>query len=516
MTFLSNFVGRAAGKAHKINSIKKEWLIAIIVFHVARLGAMGVSIYAGFYYISYTLSPVIQNPVHVLYASVTILVMLELLNMVFLSKALKFGLHFNWKVFISAGIVAAGLYTLSFIISTNGLAMRMSRVVDNSDAIIADNRGQIAAMHAEYDAQIVVLRDGIRAIDASPGGWKDGRKDGTLTPSQLTERNQLTTAIAAINAERRANVKQLQSVQENLLAQNRTTMSENATKYYEHVSWVMFSLLFSNFMIAFFNSRIAEQDKPEQVIGDQIELLVTQSLQNFDQMLKDRIGTRHALLQYNAELVKLHESESMAALTQASKELGQNVSQVPATQEQGTGNVEYTNAEEYQEQQAHNSIPDTQAPPRITVLGFGAGQVQKPVAQPVTIHMQATDTQPSAQHNTHTGTQHTAKHPTHTGAQKTAHPPHTGAHKTAHSPVQPANSQKPQPKPKAQNARMLGMLRTNDALASYIIRKKHGQVNFTAAKICNLSRASEYKYHEFRRMLEAAGFIPEQPHHSNN
>jgi hypothetical protein len=60
------------------------------------------------------------------------------------------------------------------------------------------------------------------------------------------------------------------------------------------------------------------------------------------------------------------------------------------------------------------------------------------------------------------------------------------------------------------NSKYLGKLRTNDALVSYIIRKKTGELNFTVPRICQLTKTNESKYHEFRAMLEAVGAIPEQ------
>ncbi len=128
-------ISKLSENAYKIHEFSKEWKMAIITIFFAKLVTNGVSIYAGYNFIYLYSLQILNSVFWSQIVAVVFLLIVEILTMVFLAKFFKFLLRTHYKTALFSFIASVILFSISFVISTNGLAMKQSAVADNTNII---------------------------------------------------------------------------------------------------------------------------------------------------------------------------------------------------------------------------------------------------------------------------------------------------------------------------------------------------------------------------------------------
>ena len=170
-----NLLSKTAKKAYHLHSYSTEWKTAIGITFAAKLVTMAVSVYAGYYFLLDTLQTVVPDLLHAVLLSVLILAILEITNGIFLSKFFKFLLRFktHYLTAIALLITVICVYTLSFHISTSGLAAKQSKQVDKTVIYISQRTNETQSIKLKYKELRTDLNEQIKLITLNPE-WRTG------------------------------------------------------------------------------------------------------------------------------------------------------------------------------------------------------------------------------------------------------------------------------------------------------------------------------------------------------
>ena len=247
---------------------KEKYFVLMVLLIIGRAFTIGVAIYAGYAYASITLMPFVPNPIALAAISFTALLLLEGMNLYFMSLSIMNLMQGDFKSAVTYVLIASavGTYTFSYHVSTNGLAMQEARGVDNSSGIISNTSAEKQSVTADYEEQIATLTGQISAIDRSPGGYSYGVKDGSLTPKQQEARAKLVTEQNQLKAAKRAALAKLDEAEKAQLETNTSIMTSTADKYASLVGYIIGSQLVLSLLIAFFHRLNTIEEKREEVV----------------------------------------------------------------------------------------------------------------------------------------------------------------------------------------------------------------------------------------------------------
>lgn len=276
-------------------SFKQEWLSIILLVLVVKIATSAVSVFSGYYYLIDVFRGLFGNITLQKTFAVLSLVLIELLNALFLAKAFKFILRLNNAKWIFPMCLSAGLFVISFVVSTNGIAIYTSDKVDISNNIAEKYENLITQLNTETAANIDLVKNQIQNIKENPTDWKDGKRC-ILSAAQLNEINKCYDKITAYQTYKEQKIRELTHSKTMELADNQAVTTNTASRYYIYVSVIMALQIVSSFLLWFFWCKISMEDDKENAERETIETSLNDVLDTVDDCIYKRIDNRIGVL----------------------------------------------------------------------------------------------------------------------------------------------------------------------------------------------------------------------------
>ena len=260
--WLSNQVKDFAVKNWEIYAIKKEWLAVILLLLLTKLATSAVSIFSGYQYLQSFFFGLVNSEAVASWFSIIALGLIEGLAALFLAKFFKFALRMQWLTAVMPLFFAILVFAVSFITSTNGIAIYTAQGVDLSNEINAKYNSLIEARRQDYAADCDNVKDQISAIKNNPEEWKNGQRC-VLSHAQNEELSKCYDKLNAAKISLNSDVKDLQEQQKAELADNATHTTNEADKYYNIVAVIMIIQVVCSGALWFFWCKISGEDAPD-------------------------------------------------------------------------------------------------------------------------------------------------------------------------------------------------------------------------------------------------------------
>ncbi len=266
-------IAKLSENAYKKHEFSKEWKTAIITIIFFKIATHAVSIYAGYNYIYLTIAGLLNSHLLTTITSVIFLFLVEILTMVFLAKFFKFLLRGLYKTALFPFIASVILFSLSFYISTNGLAMKQSSNADNSNIITEQYETTKQQINDNYKAKTDDLKLFINTIKSSPEGWSNGKRT-ILLKSQIHKIDSLYNNISILQTEQKQELSNIETDHNNNLQTNKTEVTSEATKFFRIVTIVMVLQFLFNGSLMFFYSKIYQDNNKETYMKEAVNQVV--------------------------------------------------------------------------------------------------------------------------------------------------------------------------------------------------------------------------------------------------
>ena len=267
---LESKIQKIARQTIKKHPVKREWKIAILMALLLRLLTMAVSVYAGIYYLHNIAIPIFKNYWVALIISVTALIFIEGIIMVFMNKGFKF-LFKKEALTTAASFLAVALFwAISFHISTNGLAQRQSDQVDKSTNIVEKYQTRIDNLKNRRDKRIRNIENSIEEIRNNPGGWVGGSRE-VLTSGQQERIQNYYERIAKIRQNTKNRISTIKQNKQKELQENRQKQTNTADLYYKIVAVLLIIQLIVTGIFIFLLTRVWEEENQEDYVQEKIE-----------------------------------------------------------------------------------------------------------------------------------------------------------------------------------------------------------------------------------------------------
>lgn len=284
-TALSNF----AVKNWKKQMFRDEWLAVILLVLVLKLGTSAVSIFSGWYYLQNFYTDFVSNELAARCFSVLSLILIEFLNALFLAKFFKFALRVDFKTAVMPLICAALTFSVSFIISTNGIAVYVNESETQTESVKTDYAEQKNAVSRETEKNIADVESYIETIKANPENWSNGKRC-ILSTEQNREIAAAFNRIEQYKESAASRIAEIEKAESVELSATATEIKATAERYYKIVAIIMLIQISCSALLWFFYSKIAMQDSPT----DGYEENITDVLQRTDNLIEDGISNRFA------------------------------------------------------------------------------------------------------------------------------------------------------------------------------------------------------------------------------
>lgn len=294
--FFTNAVKRYALKNWRLYSFKEEWLTIILLVLLTKIATSVVSVFSGYCYLDNIFYGLFMSENLSKIVTVFALVVIECLNALFLAKFFKFLLRFNNLKWIFPLLLSVGLFALSFIISTNGIAIYTAGKVDLTKNIDSKYITEIEIVNSEFADQKNTILAHIDDIKANPTEWKDGRRC-VLSAAQLAEIRQCYDDITELTKNKDLKIKELNTAKLHELHDNKTNTENEANKYYIYVAAIMFVQLVASMALWFFWCKISGEEDPETNKVEAVERGLMQIESTVDNCINTRIDTKLDVLQ---------------------------------------------------------------------------------------------------------------------------------------------------------------------------------------------------------------------------
>lgn len=294
-SFLTDKVKDYAISSWRKYSFKQEWLSVILLVLTVKIATSAVSIFSGYYYLTDVFSGLFGSETLQKTFSIISLILIELLNALFLAKAFKFILRLDNLKWIFPMCLSIGLFTLSFITSTNGIAVYMADKVDLRDNINQKYQTQLDAIRAETAANVDLCKQQIENIKSNPTDWKDGKRC-ILSAGQLCQINKIYDKITELQKCNDVKISEL-TLQKNIeLSDNQAVTKNTSNRYYKYVAVIMAIQTICSFLLWFFWCKISGEEDTENAERETIETSLDNVLQTVDNCISKRIDNRISTL----------------------------------------------------------------------------------------------------------------------------------------------------------------------------------------------------------------------------
>lgn len=194
--------------------------------------------------------------------SILALLIIELLTAISLSKFFKFALRLELKTAIPILLLSVFFFAISWISSTNGLALRQSEKVDNTETLTAKLNDKILNVNMLYDTQKEEIKEQIKTVKLNAQGWKGGKRIVLLEP-QLKQLDKYYETMLTIELSRKSELNLANISYTNDKSINDLQATNESEKYYKITSFIMLLVFFINGLIMFFYSKIFNENEKE-------------------------------------------------------------------------------------------------------------------------------------------------------------------------------------------------------------------------------------------------------------
>jgi len=287
----------------------KEWKILILLALLFDVTAVTLTVYAGYFYLSELITPILESKELAIISTIVILILLEFLVHFLLAKFFKFALKWHGLTATSILIFLSLVYFLSFQMSTNGLSINESKKVSKVEFIENNLNTEIENIQLETKENIKYYKNEIATIKANPSGWINGKRS-VLTSQQLKDIKEYNGTINELRQTERTNIKELQEQAHQDKANNLTEVTATANKYYAFISILMLIELIASGFLMFSWSKIQNENDTEQHvkskvidISKQVDASITELYTNRFVALQN--GLSIALQQHNNSSIPL-------------------------------------------------------------------------------------------------------------------------------------------------------------------------------------------------------------------
>lgn len=277
MVKLHRFSEKLANHAknnYKKHSFLKEWRVFILLTLVLKVSAMVFSIFAGFFFFENLFVSILNNLVLAKIFSIIALLLIEVLTAISLSKFFKFGIRFDLKKAIPVFLLSCFFFSISFISSTTGLALRQGKKVDNTTAITAKYNDDKRQITTTYQLSKQRVNDRLQIIKKNPQGWINGKRS-VLTNDQLTMVKGCYDEFKFLENNYSQALQKAKRVFNADLLENSKYSKAEAEKYYKIVSGIMLLIFMVNGILMFLYSRIFSEKEKEaeaaEIVNDYAE-----------------------------------------------------------------------------------------------------------------------------------------------------------------------------------------------------------------------------------------------------
>ena len=288
---MKDLLSKLAKHSYQKHTFLKEWRVFILITLVVKLAAMLFSIFAGYFYFNNLFISLLNSPFWAKFFAGTNLLLIEVLTAIAISKFFKFVIRGTWKTAIPILFIVGALFAVSFVSSTNGLALRQSKKVDNAELIEQQHGYVINEVKANYHKQMEVIQDRIKAEQSNPLGWSGGKRTALLQ-DQLMRIDYYYKDLKKLSAELKMELFDLKTSHDADLISNNNTIQAEADKFYNIVAIIMVLIFLINGVLMFFYSRIFEEKEVElskvEIISD-----IGEEMQNkTDDLIENAINSR--------------------------------------------------------------------------------------------------------------------------------------------------------------------------------------------------------------------------------
>ena len=293
--YLSNAVKNYALRNWRTYSFKQEWLTVILLVIIAKIATSVISVFSGYCYLDNIFFGLFGAESLSKIVTVFSLVIIELLNALFLAKFFKFLLRMNNLKWVFPLLLSIALFALSFVISTNGIALYTSNKVDLSKNIAEKYITEIRAVETDYNQQTAIIQEHINNVKANPSEWRDGKRC-VLSTAQLAEIREQYDKITDLTNKKESRINALNEAKAQELQSNRANAETEADKFYKYVACIMFVQLVASLALWFFWCRISAEDDPETNKIEAVSAGLAQIENTVDGCINARVDGKLAVL----------------------------------------------------------------------------------------------------------------------------------------------------------------------------------------------------------------------------
>jgi len=276
---LNDILKNRAKSIYKKHAFVIEWQTFIAISIILKLATIAFSIFAGFFYFNSLFVAMLNNPFMAKVFSIIALLIIEVLTAISLSKFFKFALRLEFKTAIPILLLSIFFFGISFISSTNGLALRQSEKVDNTEILTAQYNDKILNINLLYDSQKEEIKQQINTIKANPQGWTGGKRNILLEP-QLKQIDSYYVSLQKIEENRKAELNQSNASYLNDINLNSLQASNESERFYKITAFIMLLVFIINGLLIFFYSKIYNENEKE--------LQTIEVIQNFSDNIQDK------------------------------------------------------------------------------------------------------------------------------------------------------------------------------------------------------------------------------------
>lgn len=255
----------------------REWDFFIAITLIAKVLTMLFSIFAGYFYFIDLFSAALNNVALAKTFAILCLVIIELSTAIAITKFFKFAIKKNVSLAVFSFLIMLTTFSISFISSTNGLALRQSEKVDNTLQIDKSYIQIVKDTKQDYTVKISDLNKLIETERQNPQGWK-GKERSTLVTSQLERIESYRKEINNLNGELSAQLGKLENAKAQEIKNNKDLTNAESDKYYNLVAGIMILVFSVNGLLVYFYSKIAK--------GNPLTELETEAKERADKIIR--------------------------------------------------------------------------------------------------------------------------------------------------------------------------------------------------------------------------------------
>jgi len=253
-----------------------------VILLLAKVGAMSFSIFAGYFYFEGLYLSLLNSGTLSKVFTIPTLALIELSTAIAITKFFKFALRSKWSYTAVNLFIAATLFSISFVSSTNGLALRQSSRVDKTEEIKKDYKTERQALKDAYKIDRKELQSFINLELNNPQGWK-GSKREILLKDQLKRISNYQIELKGLSDTYQGQLKGLKDLESSQIKDNEALTNAEANRYYNIVAFVMALIFLLNCALVYFYSRIVKEtnkDFSKNELKRQIEEEADKFIQN--------------------------------------------------------------------------------------------------------------------------------------------------------------------------------------------------------------------------------------------